>query len=86
MPRVQRIIVGISGSRRSLPALHCAADLARAYEAELVPVHAWIPPLAAFAGYQFPSGHLRRKPSRPAGQSRTPPGGGAPTCRVSARH
>jgi nucleotide-binding universal stress UspA family protein len=60
MPRVQRIIVGISGSPRSLPALRCAADLARAYEAELVPVHAWIPPLAAFAGYQFPSGHLRR--------------------------
>ena len=60
MPRVQRIIAGISGSQRSLPALHCAADLARAYEAELVPVHAWIPPLAAFAGYQFPPGHLRR--------------------------
>jgi nucleotide-binding universal stress UspA family protein len=60
MPRVQRIIAGIGGSPRSLPALRCAADLARAYEAEMVPVHAWIPPLAAFAGYQFPSEHLRR--------------------------
>jgi nucleotide-binding universal stress UspA family protein len=61
MPRIRRIIAGISGSARSLPALRCAADLARAYEADLIPVHAWVPPPAALAGYQFPSERLRRE-------------------------
>jgi nucleotide-binding universal stress UspA family protein len=60
MTRVRRIIAGISGSPRSLPALRCAADLARAYEADLIPVHAWVPSPADFVGHQFPTERLRR--------------------------
>lgn len=60
MPRVRRIIVGIGSSPRSLPALRCAAGLARAYEADLIPVHAWVPPAATFAGHHFPTERLRR--------------------------
>ena len=55
MPHPSRIIVGVSGSARGLPALRWAADQARAYRAELCPVHAWFPPFAAWGGYQFPS-------------------------------
>ena len=58
MPRICRIIAGVSGSSRGLPALRWAADLARTYEAELFPVHAWVPPCAAWSGYQFPSEQL----------------------------
>jgi len=58
MPGVRRIIVGVSGSSRGLPALRWAADLARTYQAELFPVHAWVPPCAAWAGSQFPSEQL----------------------------
>jgi nucleotide-binding universal stress UspA family protein len=54
MPRICRIITGVSGSSRALPALGWAAGLARAYEAELFPVHAWVPPCAAWIGHQFP--------------------------------
>jgi nucleotide-binding universal stress UspA family protein len=61
MPRIRRIIAGVSGSSRGLPALRWAADLARMYEAELFPVHAWVPPCAAWAGHQFPSEHLCRE-------------------------
>jgi nucleotide-binding universal stress UspA family protein len=55
VPRITRIIVGVSGTSRGLPALRWAADLARTYQAELFPVHAWFPPFAAWSGYQFPS-------------------------------
>lgn len=61
MPRVRRIIAGVSGSSRGLPALRWAAGLARAYRAELYPVHAWLPPCAAWSGHQFPSEHLCRE-------------------------
>jgi nucleotide-binding universal stress UspA family protein len=61
MPRVQRIIAGVSGSPRSLPALRCAADLARVYTADLIPVHAWSPPAPVFAGHPVPSERLRRE-------------------------
>lgn len=61
MPRIRRIIVGVSGSSRGLPALRWAADLARTYQAELFPVHAWVPPCAALAGHQFPSEQLYRE-------------------------
>jgi nucleotide-binding universal stress UspA family protein len=57
----RRIIVGVSGSSRGLPALRWAADLARMYRAELFSVHAWLPPSAAWAGYQFPSEHQCRE-------------------------
>lgn len=68
MPRIRRIIAGVSGSSRGLPALRWAADLARTYEAELFPVHAWLPPCAAWAGHQFPSEHLYREWEEAAGQ------------------
>ena len=58
MPRTRRIIAGVSGSSRGLPALRWAADLARMYEAELFPVHAWVRPCGAWAGHQFPSEQL----------------------------
>jgi nucleotide-binding universal stress UspA family protein len=61
MPRIRRIIAGVSGSSRGLPALRWAADLARVYRAELYPVHAWLPPGGAWSGYQFPSEHLWRE-------------------------
>jgi nucleotide-binding universal stress UspA family protein len=61
MPRIRRIIAGVSGTSRGLPALRWAADLARTYEAELFPVHAWVPPCAAWTGHQFPSEHLCRE-------------------------
>ena len=68
MPRIRRIITGVSGSSRGLPALRWAADLARTYEAELFPVHAWVPPCAAWAGHQFPSEHLCREWEEAASQ------------------
>ncbi len=58
MSRVRRVIVGVSGSPRSLSALRCAADLAHAHDAALFPVHAWTPPATALAGCQFPSEYL----------------------------
>jgi nucleotide-binding universal stress UspA family protein len=61
MPPIRRIIAGVSGSSRSLPALRWAAHLAHLYEAELFPVHTWLPPCGAWAGYQFPSEHLCRE-------------------------
>jgi nucleotide-binding universal stress UspA family protein len=58
MSPVRRIIVGVSGSPRSLYALRCAADLAHAHDAILFPVHAWVPPAIALAGHPLPSGYL----------------------------
>jgi nucleotide-binding universal stress UspA family protein len=60
MPRLRRIIAGVSGSPRSLPALRYAADLARAADAAFIPVHVWVPSGLELAGYQFPSEHLVR--------------------------
>jgi nucleotide-binding universal stress UspA family protein len=68
MPRIRRIIAGVSGSSRGLPALRWAADLARTYEAELFPLHAWLPPCAAWAGHQFASQQLYRDWEEAAGQ------------------
>ena len=68
MPRICRIITGVSGSSRGLPALRWAADLARTYEAELFPVHAWVPPCAAWSGHQFPSEQLTREWQEAAAQ------------------
>ena len=71
MSRIRRIIAGVSGSSRGLPALRWAADLARTYEAELFPLHAWLPPCAAWAGHQFASQQLYREWEEAAGQRLT---------------
>src|ERR1700722_7654539 len=68
MSRIRRIITGVSGSSRGLPALRWAADLARTYEAELFAVHAWVPPCAAWTGHQFPSEQLCREWEEAAAQ------------------
>jgi nucleotide-binding universal stress UspA family protein len=44
MPGIDRVIVGTSGSPGSLRALRYAEVLARAHDATLVPVIAWVPP------------------------------------------
>ena len=54
MPRIDRIVAGVTGSPGNLPALRYAADLARAYDAELMFVHAWVPSGSEFLAWQFP--------------------------------
>jgi len=58
MPRTRRIVVGVSDRPGNLPALRYAADLARAYNAALMLVHAWMPSGSEFAAWQFPSDPL----------------------------
>ena len=58
MPRTRRIVAGVSGSPGNLPALRHAADLARACDAALTFVHAWLPSGPEFAAWQFPSDPL----------------------------
>jgi nucleotide-binding universal stress UspA family protein len=58
--RVDRVIVGASGTPGSLPALRHALDLARRNEALLIAVHAWIPPGGDLAERRSPSLALRR--------------------------
>ncbi len=60
MPGVRRVIVGTSGSPGSLRALRYAEDLARARNATLIPVLAWVPPGGDFADRRQPCGYLRR--------------------------
>jgi nucleotide-binding universal stress UspA family protein len=57
---VHRVVVGVSGSLGSLQALRRAADEARAREATLVAVIAWIPPGGDFAERSHPSPYLRQ--------------------------
>jgi nucleotide-binding universal stress UspA family protein len=57
---VRRVVVGVSGSLGSLQALRLAADEARAREATLVPVIAWVPPGGDFAERSHPSPYLRQ--------------------------
>lgn len=54
MPRIDRIVAGVSGSPGNLPALRYAADLARACDAALMFVHAWVPAGPEFLAWQFP--------------------------------
>jgi nucleotide-binding universal stress UspA family protein len=54
----RRIIAGVGGSPRSLPALRRAADLADALDAALLPIHVWAPPAMELASHQFPSERL----------------------------
>jgi nucleotide-binding universal stress UspA family protein len=53
MMPLRRIIAGISGSPRCLPAVRYAADLAHAPDTALILVHAWVPPGLVLATYQF---------------------------------
>jgi nucleotide-binding universal stress UspA family protein len=57
---VRRVVVGVSGSLGSLQALRQAADEARAREATLVAVIAWVPPGGDFAERSHPSPYLRQ--------------------------
>jgi nucleotide-binding universal stress UspA family protein len=57
---VRRVVVGVSGSLGSLQALRLAADEARAREATLVAVIAWVPPGGDFAERSHPSPYLRQ--------------------------
>jgi nucleotide-binding universal stress UspA family protein len=57
---IGRVIVGASGSPGSLRALRYAEDLARADDATLLPVLAWLPPGGDLADRRHPSGYLRR--------------------------
>jgi nucleotide-binding universal stress UspA family protein len=59
MSAICRVITGVSGSQRGLPALRYAAALARDYSAKLIPVLTWLPPVSEFAYCKCPSGHLR---------------------------
>ncbi len=56
----RRVIVGASGSPGNLCALRYAEHLARAADATLIPVHAWIPPGGDVADRRCPSFYLRR--------------------------
>ena len=60
MTAVRRVVVGVSGSLGSLQALRQAADEARAREATLVAVIAWVPPGGDFAERSHPSPYLRQ--------------------------
>lgn len=60
MGGLTRVIVGVSGTPGSLPALRYAAMVARTYDATLIPVHAWIPPGGDLADRRCPSAYLRR--------------------------
>ena len=60
MAAVRRVVVGVHGSLGSLQALRLAADEARAREATLVAVIAWVPPGGDFAERSHPSPYLRR--------------------------
>ena len=60
MPGICRVIAGVSGSPRNLPALRYAASLARGQGATLVLALAWVPPGGDIADRRHPSGYLRR--------------------------
>ena len=60
MAAVHRVVVGVSGSLGSLQALRLAADEARARQATLVAVIAWVPPGGDFAERSHPSPYLRK--------------------------
>jgi len=55
-----RVIAGVSGSLRGLPALRQAAAEARARDAVLVAVHAWVPPGGDIAERRCPNPELRQ--------------------------
>lgn len=58
MSGVRRVIVGVSASPGSLPALRYAAGIACQEEAPLIAVHAWVPPGGEMAERRHPSPDL----------------------------
>ena len=60
MSGVRRVIVGVSGTPGSLPALRYAEKAARRDDAPLIAVHAWIPPGGDLAERRCPSSYLRQ--------------------------
>ena len=65
---VRRVVAGVSGSRRCLPALRYAAGLAEGHQAVLYPVLIWSPPGGELAERRSPSVHLRTEWERVARQ------------------
>lgn len=60
MSGIGRVIVGASGSPGSLQALRYAEQLARAHDATLIPVLAWVPPGGDLNERRAPCPYLRR--------------------------
>lgn len=60
VPGRGRLVVGTSGSARSLPALRYAHGLARRNDVRLTVVHAWVPPGGDLSERRYPSAYLRR--------------------------
>jgi nucleotide-binding universal stress UspA family protein len=60
MSAVSRVIAGVSGSPRCLPALRYAAALARDHGAALIPLLVWTPPGGALADQRCPCSFLRQ--------------------------
>lgn len=58
MSAIRRVIAGVSGSSRNLPALRFSAALAHAQDATLIPVHAWIPAVGELAYPECPAVYL----------------------------
>ncbi len=61
MSAICRVIVGVSGSPRNLPALRYGASLARDHGAVLIPVLTWVPPGGQLADCRCPSAYLDRE-------------------------
>lgn len=61
MSTICRIITGVSGSPRNLPAVRHAAALARGHAATLILVLAWVPPGGESLDRRYPSPGLRRE-------------------------
>ncbi|HXP19273.1 MAG TPA: universal stress protein [Streptosporangiaceae bacterium] len=59
MTAIRRVVVGVAGTPGSLLALRYGADLARAHQAGLVAVLAWLPPGGDYADRRHPSAALR---------------------------
>src|SRR5580693_938284 len=68
MPAIRRIIAGVSGSPRSLPALRYGATLARDHGAVLIPLLTWAPPGGALAECRCPTKYLYHEWERAASQ------------------
>ena len=66
MSAIARVIAGVSGSPRCLPALRYAAAIAGGYHAVLFLVHTWVPPDGELADARCPSNYLRREWERGA--------------------
>ncbi len=61
MSAICRIIAGVSGSPRNLPALRYGAALAREHGAVLIPLLAWVPPGGELADRRCSPRHLHQE-------------------------